>query len=67
MKLRLPSLWSRSAARHAIDQPAARPPGDETVADVRRRYDEVAHRQAAQQRARREARLGPAASWPRLS
>jgi hypothetical protein len=67
MKLRLPSLWSRSAARHAIDQPAARPPGDETVADVRRRYDEVAQRLEAHRRARLEARFGPAASWPRLS
>src|SRR5262249_51458310 len=67
MKLRLPTLWTRSSTRHAIDQPAARAPGDETMADVRGRYDEEAQRQAAQQRAQREARFGPAASWPRLS
>ena len=67
MKLRLPTLWARASTRHSLDQPDAQSPGDETVADVRRRYDEAAHRQAAQQRAQREARFGPAASWPRLS
>jgi len=67
MKLRLPTLWARASTRHSLDQPDAQSPGDETVADVRRRYDEAAHRQAAQQRAQREARFGPAAFWPRLS
>ena len=67
MKLRLPTFWARASTRHSLDQPDAQSPGDETVADVRRRYDEVAQRLEAHRRARLEARFGPAASWPRLS
>ena len=67
MKLRLPTLWARASTRHSIDQPDAQSPGDDALPNEIRWRVEAAQRQAAHQRARREARFGPAASWPRLS
>jgi hypothetical protein len=67
MKLRLPTLWARSSTRHSIDQPDVQSSIDDSLSNELRRHVGAAQRLGAHQRARLEARFGPAASWPRLS
>ena len=69
MQLRLPTLWTRSSTRHSIGQPDVQSPhiDDAALPNETRQRVEPAQRLEAHQRARLEARFGPAVSWPRLS